>query len=109
MHHDLTRRNRVRAALGIPVDTALLKGRANYVCLHHLEAAQHQGTFAAREEVAHLKKIASFARRTVSGDRGDCADVPENSGAWAQATSKTYEADPTPAVRERFAHVSGNS
>ncbi|MBY4225799.1 xylulose kinase [Rhodococcus fascians] len=28
---------------------------------------------------------------------------------WAQATSKTYEADPTPAVRERYAHVSGNS
>src|SRR6476619_1659641 len=83
-HRDLPR---IRAALGIPLDTALLKGRANYVCLHHLEAAAQQGTFAAREDVAHIHKIKSFAARTVTGDRGECADVPENSAAWAQATS----------------------
>ena len=77
----------VRSALGVPVDTALLKGRANYVCLHHLEAAAQQGTFAAREDVAHIHKIKSFAARTLSGDRSDCADVPETSPAWAQATS----------------------
>jgi len=83
-HRDLPR---IRAALGIPLDTALLKGRANYVCLHHLEAAAQQGTFAAREDVAHIHKIKSFAARTVTGDRGECADVPENSAAWAPATS----------------------
>jgi ATP-dependent DNA helicase DinG len=83
-HRDLPR---IRAALGVPVDTALLKGRANYVCLHHLEAATQQGTFGGREEVAHIHKIASFAKRTITGDRGECADVPENSAAWAQATS----------------------
>src|SRR5204862_6478055 len=52
-HRDLPR---VRAALGVSIDTALLKGRANYVCLHHLENAVGQGTFSAREEVAHLHK-----------------------------------------------------
>jgi len=83
-HRDLPR---IRAALGIPLDTALLKGRANYVCLHHLEQAAQQGTFGAREEVSHIHKIRSFAARTVTGDRGECADVPETSGAWAQATS----------------------
>jgi ATP-dependent DNA helicase DinG len=83
-HRDLPR---VRAALGIPVDTALLKGRANYVCLHHLGAAAGSGTFGAREEVAHIHKIASFAARTLTGDKSECADVPETSGAWAQATS----------------------
>jgi ATP-dependent DNA helicase DinG len=83
-HRDLPR---VRAALGLPVDVALLKGRANYVCLHHLESARSQGTFAAREEVEHLRRIASFAQRTMSGDRAECDDVPENSGAWLQATS----------------------
>ena len=77
----------VRRALGLGVDTALLKGRANYVCLHHLELAASQGTFTAREEVAHLHRIRSFAGRTVTGDKGDCADVPESSPAWAQATS----------------------
>ena len=83
-HRDLPR---VRQALGLAVDTALLKGRANYVCLHHLELAAHQGMFAAREEVGHLQKIRSFAARTMTGDRGECADVPETSGAWTQATS----------------------
>ncbi|HET9577890.1 MAG TPA: ATP-dependent DNA helicase [Usitatibacter sp.] len=83
-HRDLPR---VRQALGLAVDTALLKGRANYVCLHHLEAAAQQGTFAVREEVAHLQRIRSFAARTMSGDKSECADVPESSGAWAQATS----------------------
>ncbi len=83
-HRDLPR---VREALGVPVDLALLKGRANYVCLHHLEVAAQQGTFAARDEVAHLQRIRSFAARTMSGDRSECADVPENSGAWMQATS----------------------
>ena len=77
----------VRKALGVPVDVALLKGRANYVCLHHLEAAAAQGTFGSRDEASHIQKIRSFAARTMSGDRGDCAEVPENSGAWHQATS----------------------
>jgi ATP-dependent DNA helicase DinG len=83
-HRDLPR---VRQALGLSVDTALLKGRANYVCLHHLEAAAEQGMFASREEISHLQKIKSFAARTLSGDRSECADVPESSPAWAQATS----------------------
>ncbi|HEY4998754.1 MAG TPA: ATP-dependent DNA helicase, partial [Usitatibacter sp.] len=83
-HRDLPR---VRQALGIAVDVALLKGRANYVCLHHLEVAAAQGTFAAREDVAHLQKIRRFAATSMSGDKSDCADVPESSAAWAQATS----------------------
>ena len=83
-HRDLPR---VRQALGASVDVALLKGRANYVCLHHLEVAAAQGTFSAREDALHLQKIRRFAATTMSGDKGDCADVPESSPAWAQATS----------------------
>lgn len=83
-HRDLPR---VRAALGLPVDLALLKGRANYVCLHHLEVATEQGTFALREEASHIHKIQRFAKVTMTGDRAECSDVPEASGAWAQATS----------------------
>jgi ATP-dependent DNA helicase DinG len=83
-HRDLPR---VRQVLGTAVDVALLKGRANYVCLHHLEAAAAQGTFAAREDAAHLQKIKRFAATTMTGDKSDCADVPEGSAAWAQATS----------------------
>jgi ATP-dependent DNA helicase DinG len=84
-HRDLPQ---VRAALGVAVDTALLKGRANYVCLHHLETAVGDNTtFSSRDEISHLQRIRSFAARTMSGDRGECADVPETSPAWARATS----------------------
>jgi ATP-dependent DNA helicase DinG len=83
-HRDLPK---VRDVLGAPVSIALLKGRANYVCLHHLEEASAEGTFGTRDEVRHIHKIRSFARTSTSGDRGECAAVPEQSGAWARATS----------------------
>ncbi len=77
----------VRAALQVPVTIALLKGRANYVCHHHLEGALAGGRFASREEVAQLHKIARFAKASSSGDRAELADVPENASAWQSATS----------------------
>jgi ATP-dependent DNA helicase DinG len=77
----------VRGALGVPLTVALLKGRANYVCHYHLERALAEGRFAQREEAAHIRRIAQFARSSNTGDRGELADVPENSGAWPQATS----------------------
>jgi len=83
-HRDLPK---VRDVLGAPVSIALLKGRANYVCLHHLEEAAAEGNFGTRDEVRHIHRIKSFARTSTSGDRGECAEVPEQSGAWARATS----------------------
>ena len=83
-HRDLPR---VRHALGLALDVALLKGRANYVCLHHLEQAATQGTFGTREDARDLQKIRVFAARTMTGDKSECADVAESSGAWSQATS----------------------
>jgi ATP-dependent DNA helicase DinG len=77
----------VRAALGVPATVALLKGRANYVCPYHLERALGGGRLNSRAEVLHLNAIARFAKATASGDKAECGDVPEDSGAWYQATS----------------------
>jgi ATP-dependent DNA helicase DinG len=77
----------VRDALGVPARVALLKGRSNYVCLHHLEESVAGGTFASREEAKDIHAIARFAGRSGSGDKAECAAVPELSGAWARATS----------------------
>jgi ATP-dependent DNA helicase DinG len=77
----------VRDALGRPATIALLKGRANYVCPHHLDRALSGGKLNSRAEVMHLHAIARFARVTASGDKAECADVPEDSGAWYLATS----------------------
>jgi len=77
----------VRDALGAPVTIALLKGRANYVCHYHLARAVESGHFATREEAGHIRTIARFAKSTKSGDKAELSAVPEDSGAWQQATS----------------------
>jgi ATP-dependent DNA helicase DinG len=77
----------VRDALGVSVDVALLKGRANYVCRYHLERNLADGRLASREDAAQLQRIGRFARVSTSGDRGELAEVPEDAPAWALATS----------------------
>jgi ATP-dependent DNA helicase DinG len=77
----------VRSALNVPVTVALLKGRANYVCHHHLGRALDDARLPSREEVRHLGEIERFARTSATGDKADCATVPENAAAWQVATS----------------------
>ena len=77
----------VRDALGVAASIALLKGRANYLCPYHLERSLSTARLASREEAGHLRRIARFAERTRTGDKAECIDVPEDSGAWAAATS----------------------
>jgi ATP-dependent DNA helicase DinG len=77
----------VRDALALPVTVALLKGRANYVCHHHLERAAHEDRLPAREDARHLRKIIAFARASERGDRAELADVPENASIWPLVTS----------------------
>jgi ATP-dependent DNA helicase DinG len=77
----------VRDALGIPATLALLKGRANYVCHHHLDRAASDGRLPSRDDARHLPKIIAFARASSSGDRGELADVPENASIWPLVTS----------------------
>ncbi len=77
----------VRAALGLPVTTALLKGRANYVCPYHLERNARDGRFRSAQEAADLRAIVRFSLHTQSGDKAECAEVREDSPAWKAATS----------------------
>ena len=46
----------VRDALRVPATLALLKGRANYVCHHHLERAAAEGRLPSREDARHLDR-----------------------------------------------------
>jgi ATP-dependent DNA helicase DinG len=78
---------RVRDALKIPVETALLKGRSNYVCHHHLMRTRSEGRFTAREQIAHVQRISAFAERSKTGDKADCETVPEGSPVWPLVTS----------------------
>jgi ATP-dependent DNA helicase DinG len=74
----------VRAALTSGATAALLKGRANYVCLYRLRRAVTEQRATTGEEAAQLARIERFAATTVSAD---LAEVPEDAPIWAQATS----------------------
>ena len=77
----------IRDALAAPVTVALLKGRANYVCHHHLERAAREGRLPSRADARYLPKIVAFARAASRGDRAELADVPDNASIWPLVTS----------------------
>ena len=83
-HRDLPA---ARRALKSPVKVALLKGRANYVCHHHLQRNLADGRFAHRDDAAWLTKIARFAETSSSGDRAEAEGIPEDATAWYYAIS----------------------
>ena len=82
-HRDLPR---VRAALGAGVKTALLKGRANYLCQYRLEQAKGE-KFPSREVAAQFQRVVAWAGRTMRGDLSELADIAEDSPLWPQVTS----------------------
>ncbi len=83
-HRDLPR---VREVLGARLKTSLLKGRANYLCLYRLDQTQKEGQLTSRDQIAHLHATRAWSQRTASGDRGEFAEVPEDSPLWPRVTS----------------------
>lgn len=76
----------VREALAVPVDVALLKGRANYLCLHRMALADER-QFRQREVAVDLQRVRGWSGTTRSGDIAELADVPDNSAVWPWVTS----------------------
>ena len=78
---------RVRSVLGVPLKTALLKGRANYLCLYRLDQTVRDGDTFDRAQAAQLATIRAWSARTRGGDRMELAEVPEESPLWPRVTS----------------------
>ncbi len=73
----------VGKAVGRPVTTALLKGRANYLCLHRLD----QVSEPADSLVDDMNEVREWRYRTDSGDKAELIDVAEDSPVWPLVTS----------------------
>jgi ATP-dependent DNA helicase DinG len=78
---------KVRSVLGSHLKTALLKGRANYLCLYRLDQTVREGTTFERTQAAQLATIRAWSARTRRGDRMELAEVPEESPMWPRVTS----------------------
>jgi len=78
---------RVRSVLGARLQTALLKGRANYLCLYRLDQTVREGATFDRTQASQLAAIRAWSARTRRGDRAELAEVPEESLLWPRVTS----------------------
>lgn len=83
-HRDLPR---VREALGIGHKSALLKGRANYLCRYRMEQAKGEPRFASKEQVAQFQRIVAWSGRTRFGDLAELDGLPEGSPVFPIVTS----------------------
>jgi ATP-dependent DNA helicase DinG len=81
-HRDLPLVGKV---LGRPITTALLKGRANYLCLHRLESVAPEAAGVACAE--DLDAVRRWRHATESGDRAELTEVAEDSQIWPFVTS----------------------
>ncbi len=77
----------VMEALDSQVDIALLKGRANYLCLHRMEQARREGEYPTREAIAELEAVRDWSSRTRDGDLSVANVIPDDSAVWPMVTS----------------------
>jgi ATP-dependent DNA helicase DinG len=75
----------ISKAVGRPVTTALLKGRANYLCLQRLDTVASQ--VSADKLIDDLYAVRGWRHHTISGDRAELLDVAEDSAIWPLVTS----------------------
>lgn len=81
-HRDLPR---VRDTLGLPARAALLKGRANYLCLYRMKRAR--GLPQLRGFDDGLRAVEDWARRTESGELSELGEFREGEALTRQITS----------------------
>lgn len=77
----------VAQALGFSGQCALLKGRANYLCLERLDQQTATGAELSRDALRDLLEVRRWASQTVNGDIAHCSAVAEESEIWARVTS----------------------
>lgn len=83
LHHDVPL---LRKALNVPVTITVLKGRANYFCLHRFEMARQEIQFDTKV-IAVFNSLKTWSAKTRSGDIAEYSALPENDPFWIQVTS----------------------
>lgn len=77
----------LRRILNIPKKTALLKGRANYLCLYRLDLNQSEVDFLNPKYQKEYAFATEWARRTSDGDLSQLSEVTDDSPIIPLVTS----------------------
>lgn len=84
-HRDLPA---VSGALGRPVKVAVLKGRANYLCLHRLDLATRNVTLESGTGAGKsLERVRGWSLATRTGELSELPGLPDQDPVWPQVTS----------------------
>jgi len=73
--------------LKLPVSTALLKGRANYLCLHRLEQHAPRAEAHTRRFAGKLQMLKEWSLATKSGEIAEVTRISEDDAIWPNVTS----------------------
>jgi ATP-dependent DNA helicase DinG len=96
---------RLVEALGLPVSTALLKGRASYLCLHRMEMARQEAYLPGGVSVRALAKIEEWSKMTRTGDLAELPGLDERSPMIPLVTSTRENCLGATCPRFRACHV----
>ena len=96
---------RLVEALGLPVRTALLKGRASYLCLHRMELARQDAVSPERGALLALAKIEEWSKVTRTGDLAELPGLDERSPLIPLVTSTRDNCLGTQCPKFRACHV----
>ena len=91
--------------LGLPVSSALLKGRASYLCLHRMEMTRLDMSLPDGVSVRALAKVEQWALWTRTGDLAELAGLDERSPLIPWITSTRDNCLGAPCPRFRQCHV----
>lgn len=77
----------IKATLDINFKSALLKGRANYLCPVRMQSSIDSGLETSKKILHELQIIRAWWSSTTTGDISEVTDVQENSSVWPRVTS----------------------
>ena len=80
----------LKSLLAVPVNVALLKGRASYLCTHRMESARLEAAIVPDADLALLARVELWAMQTQSGDLAE-VDAMDDASPLLGAITSTRE------------------
>jgi len=74
-------------ALGRDLNVAVMKGRANYLCLLRFRSFGQAGSFKRLDEVPLFRAVQEWAEDTSTGDRSEIVDLPDSAEFWREISA----------------------
>jgi ATP-dependent DNA helicase DinG len=68
---------------------AYMKGRSNYVCLSRVKRAETSPILDGLSDIDHFDAVRRWSRDSVSGDRAELTELPENLTFWRHIDARS--------------------